>query len=80
MRSPGVHMVRNSMLQDAAERLLLHDLQFRRTYRASRPAWHPTTISHADLLGALGAKDSDKAEKVVRGHLAASRQPLHPAI
>jgi DNA-binding FadR family transcriptional regulator len=36
-------------------------------------------ISHADLLAALEAKDSDKAEKAMRGHLAASLQPLHPA-
>lgn len=72
-----VHMVRNSLLQDAADRLLLHNLRFWRTYWASRPAQHATMISHTDLLAALEAHDSEQAEKAMREHLAASRQLLH---
>jgi DNA-binding GntR family transcriptional regulator len=72
-----VHMVRNSLLQDAADRLLLHNLRFWRMYWASRPAQHATMISHASLLAALGAHDAEQAEKAMREHLAASRQLLH---
>jgi DNA-binding GntR family transcriptional regulator len=72
-----VHMVRNSLLQDAADRLLLHNLRFWRTYWASRPAQHATMISHASLLAALEARDAEQAEKAMREHLTASRQLLH---
>lgn len=71
-----VHMVRNSLLQDAADRLLLHNLRFWRTYWSSRPAQHATMISHAELLAALEAHEADKAEKAMRDHLVASRQLL----
>lgn len=69
-----VHMVRNSLLQDAADRLLMHNLRFWRTYWASRPAQHATMISHAALLAALEAGDADRAERAMRDHLAASRR------
>ena len=68
-----VNMVRNPMLQDAADRLLLHNLRFWRTYWAARPAQHATMLSHADLLQALEARDPDKAEKAMREHIGASR-------
>jgi DNA-binding GntR family transcriptional regulator len=71
-----VHMVRNTLLQDAADRLLLHNLRFWRTYWASRPAQHATMISHAGLLGALEEHDADRAEQAMREHLAASRRLL----
>jgi len=69
-----VHMVRNSLLQDAADRLLMHNLRFWRTYWASRPAQHATMISHAGLLAALEARDADRSERAMREHLAASRR------
>jgi DNA-binding GntR family transcriptional regulator len=75
-----VHMVRNSLLQDAADRLLLHNLRFWRTYWASRPAQHATMISHANLLAAVEAHDAEQAEKAMREHLAASRQLLHASL
>lgn len=71
-----VHMVRNTLLQDAADRLLLHNLRFWRTYWASRPAQHATMISHAGLLAALELRDADRAEQAMREHLAASRRLL----
>jgi DNA-binding GntR family transcriptional regulator len=69
-------MVRNTLLQDAADRLLLHNLRFWRTYWASRPAQHATMISHAGLLAALELRDADRAEQAMREHLAASRRLL----
>jgi DNA-binding GntR family transcriptional regulator len=74
-----VHMVRNSLLQDAADRLLLHNLRFWRTYWASRPAQHATMINHGNILAALEAHDQEQAEKAMREHLVASRQLLHAA-
>ncbi|HEX3679990.1 MAG TPA: GntR family transcriptional regulator, partial [Galbitalea sp.] len=75
-----VHMVRNSLLQDAADRLLLHNLRFWRTYWASRPAQHATMISHGSLLAALEAGDPEQAEKAMREHLVASRQLLRASL
>lgn len=71
-----VHMVRNSLLQDAADRLLLHNLRFWRSYWTSRPAQHATMIPHDDLLAALEAHDPERAEQAMREHIAASRQLL----
>ncbi len=71
-----VHMVRNKLLQDAADRLLLHNLRFWRSYWASRPAQHATMITHADLLAALEDHDAERAERAMREHIAASRQLL----
>lgn len=71
-----VHMLRNSLLQDAADRLLWHNLRFWRTYWASRPVQHATMISHATLLSALEERDAERAEEAMRAHIAASRQLL----
>jgi DNA-binding GntR family transcriptional regulator len=71
-----VHMMHNSLLQDSADRLLMHNLRFWRTYWASRPAQLATMISHASLLAALESHDAEQAEKAMREHLAASRQLL----
>jgi len=67
-----VHMVRNSLLQDAADRLLLHNLRFWRMYWASRPAQTSTMMSHSDLVAALDAHDPERAAEAMRDHLAAS--------
>src|SRR5215210_3232388 len=45
-----VHTVRNPLLQDAADRLLLHSVRFWRSYWAARPPRIEAMISHADLL------------------------------
>jgi DNA-binding GntR family transcriptional regulator len=68
--------VRNPLLQDAASRLLLHNLRFWRSYWASRPVQHATMISHAALLTALEEHDSGRAEQAMREHIAASRRLL----
>lgn len=72
-----VHLVHNPLLQDAADRLLLHNLRFWRSYWATRPARMTAMISHADLLAALQKGDPDAAEAAMREHLARSRQLLH---
>ena len=69
-----------SLLQDAADRLLLHNLRFWRMYWASRPAQHATMISHGSLLAALEAGDPEQAEKAMREHLVASRQLLRASL
>jgi len=72
-----VHLVHNPLLQDAADRLLLHNLRFWRSYWSTRPARMTTMISHADLLAALQAGDAEGAEAAMREHIARSRQLLH---
>jgi len=64
-----VHMVRNTLLQDAADRLLLHNLRFWRSYWASRPARESSMISHDKLLEALESRDAEGAERAMRQHI-----------
>jgi DNA-binding GntR family transcriptional regulator len=71
------HMLRNPQLQDAADRLLLHNLRFWRSYWSARPAQLDTMMSHDDLLAALEAGDPAAAEAAMREHIVASRQLLH---
>jgi DNA-binding GntR family transcriptional regulator len=74
-----VHMVNNELLQDAADRLLQHNLRFWRSYWSSRPAKVASMFSHAALLEALEARDPLGAEQAMREHLLASRQLLMSA-
>ncbi len=69
-----VHMVRNPLLQDAADRLMLHSLRFWRYYWRDRPPQSDAMLSHEDLLKALEQHDPDRAERAMRQHLQASRQ------
>jgi DNA-binding GntR family transcriptional regulator len=72
-----VHLVRNQLLQDAADRLLLHNLRFWRSYWSTRPARRTTMIPHTELLTALEAGDAEAAAAAMREHIARSRQLLH---
>lgn len=74
-----LHMVRNSLLQDAGDRLLLHNLRFWRSFWATHPAARHTMVSHAELLAALVDRDPERAEAAMREHLAASRRLLQEA-
>jgi DNA-binding GntR family transcriptional regulator len=74
-----VHMVRNGLLQDAADRLLLHNLRFWRSYWSTRPAGPSSMLSHTPLLEALEARDPLAAEQAMREHLAGSRSLLEKA-
>jgi DNA-binding GntR family transcriptional regulator len=71
-----VHMIRNSLLQDAADRLLQHNLRFWRSYWATHPPQHSSMLSHSGLLAALEARDPEAAEAAMREHIVASRQLL----
>lgn len=71
-----LHMVHNSLLQDAGDRLLLHNLRFWRSFWATRPAARHTMVSHTELLAALVERDPQRAEAAMREHLAASRRLL----
>lgn len=71
-----VHMINNSLLQDAADRLLQHNLRFWRSYWSTRAAQHSSMLSHADLLAALEARDPVAAEQAMREHILSSRQLL----
>jgi DNA-binding GntR family transcriptional regulator len=69
-----VHMIRNPLLQDAADRLLLHSLRFWRLYWKNRPARPEAMLSHSSLLTALESHDPVEAERAMREHLQSSRQ------
>ena len=71
-----VGMASNGLLQDAAERLLQHNLRFWRSYWSTRPAQHSSMLSHADVLKADEARDPDAAERAMRAHIGASRELL----
>jgi DNA-binding GntR family transcriptional regulator len=68
-----VHMIKNPLLQDAADRLLLHNLRFWRLYFSARPAQHTSMLSHEKLHDAISSHDSAKAEQAMREHIASSR-------
>lgn len=70
-------MVRNSFLQDAAERILLHNLRFWRFYFATRHAQPGTLVSHRPLLVALKRRDAQEAFSAMREHILASRALLN---
>jgi DNA-binding GntR family transcriptional regulator len=68
--------VDNPFLQDSAERLLLHNLRFWRTFWAAHPANPATMVAHDDLIKALEARDAEGAERAMRNHVGESRQLL----
>jgi DNA-binding GntR family transcriptional regulator len=69
-----IHMIKNSQLQHVADRLLLHNIRFWRSYWASRRPQSVAMLSHADLIAALEARDLEGAERAMRQHITASRQ------
>jgi DNA-binding GntR family transcriptional regulator len=71
------HMVRNSFLMDAADRVLLHNLRFWRFYFTTRRAQAGTLVSHRPLLVALKQRDAQKAHEARREHILASRALLN---
>lgn len=69
-----VHLIGNSLLQDAAVRLLLHNLRFWRWYWANTTVTTEAMLSHSKLLAAVESREPDQAETAMRQHLHASRQ------
>lgn len=74
-----VHMVHNELLQDAADRLLLHNLRFWHLYWSTKPAQPSTMMSHSSLVEALEAHHPEDAARAMRGHLQASRALVQEA-
>jgi DNA-binding GntR family transcriptional regulator len=68
------HLIRNPILQEAADRLLLHNLRFWRLYWRDRPINVESMLSHADLIAAIESRDPAKAEEAMRVHLESSSQ------
>lgn len=68
-----VHMINNPLLQDAADRLLLHNLRFWRLYFSGRPAQHHVMLSHEKLHKAISSHNPEKAELAMREHISNSR-------
>lgn len=71
-----VRVAGNGLLQDAAERLLQHNLRFWRSYWSTRATRHSSMLSHASLLEAIEARDPVAAEQAMREHIASSRELL----
>jgi DNA-binding GntR family transcriptional regulator len=71
------HMVRNAFLQDAADRILLHNLRFWRYYFTTRRAQPGTLVSHRPLLAALEQRDAQGAFTAMREHILTSRTLLN---
>ena len=74
-----VHMVHNGLLQDAADRLLLHNLRFWNLYWSVRPVTPSTMMSHLRLVEALEAHHPENAARAMRTHLQASRALVQDA-
>jgi DNA-binding GntR family transcriptional regulator len=77
----GVHsflvaMAGNPLLQDAADRLLKHNLRFWRSYWSTRPVQASSMLPHGALLAALEARDPQAAEAAMREHIVQSKQLL----
>ena len=70
-------MVRNLFLQDAADRILLHNLRFWRFYFTTRHAQPGTLVSHQPLLAALERRDAQGAFIAMREHILSSRALLN---
>src|SRR5947209_19821960 len=71
------HIIRNTFLQDAADRILLHNLRFWRFYFTTRHAQPGTLVSHYPLLTALERRDAQEALNAMREHILVSRALLN---
>lgn len=74
-----VHMVHNGLLQDAADRLLLHNMRFWNLYWSTRPVQPSAMMTHSRLVDALEAHDAEDAARAMRSHLQASRALVQEA-
>jgi DNA-binding GntR family transcriptional regulator len=71
-----VRMLNNSLLTDAAERLLMHNLRFWRFYFSTRTVQLTAMLDHDDLLAGIRSRDGEQAERAMRQHITASRGML----
>ncbi|HTF48063.1 MAG TPA: GntR family transcriptional regulator [Pseudonocardia sp.] len=71
-----VRMLKNSLLADTVERLLMHNLRFWRFYFSSRTVQPTAMLGHDELLAGIRSRDGDEAERAMRRHICASRGML----
>jgi DNA-binding GntR family transcriptional regulator len=71
-----VRMLKNSLLADTVDRLLMHNLRFWRFYFTSRTVQPTAMLGHDELLAGIRSRDGDKAERAMRQHISASRGML----
>ena len=74
-----VSLVRNDLLQDAAEGLLMHNLRFWNHYWSTRPVKPSAMMTHSGLLAAIEAHHPEEASRAMRSHLQASRKLVQEA-
>jgi DNA-binding GntR family transcriptional regulator len=68
-----VRMLGNSMLTDAVERLLMHNLRFWRFYFSTRSAQGTAMLGHDELLAGIRTRSGQEAEHAMRKHITDSR-------
>ncbi len=70
-------IVHNSFLQDATDRVLMHNLRFWRYYFSIHQALPKTMVSHWPLLTALEQRDAKVTRKAMYEHIQTSRNLLN---
>jgi DNA-binding GntR family transcriptional regulator len=71
-----VRMLKNSLLAETVDRLLMHNLRFWRFYFTSRTVQPTAMLGHDELLAGIRSRDGDEAERAMRQHVSASRGML----
>ncbi len=71
------HAAHNTFLEQAADRLLVHNLRFWRFFAASHPGATDSMMMHRPLLTALEQRDADAAHAAMRAHIHAARARLN---
>jgi len=71
------HAAHNTFLEQAADRLLVHNLRFWRFFVAAHPVTTGTMMTHRSLLAALERRDADAAHTAMRAHIRAARALLN---
>jgi DNA-binding GntR family transcriptional regulator len=71
------HAAHNTFLEQAADRLLVHNLRFWRFFAVSHPGATDSMMTHRPLLAALEQRDADAAHVAMRAHIHAARAQLN---
>ena len=71
------HAAHNTFLEQAADRLLVHNLRFWRFFAASHPGATGVMMTHRPVLAALEQRDAEAAHAAMHAHIRASRALLN---
>ena len=71
------HAAHNTFLEQAADRLLVHNLRFWRFFAVAHPVTASVMMTHRPLLAALEQRDADAAHAAMRAHIHAARAQLN---